>query len=296
MELRMQPRTEGPQRCLSFRVSSKPRANVFAYADYLGNTVQYFDVPEAHRDLAVVAEAQVECLESPDAPPGLPQDAWREVDAMAAAEDYWEVLSPSHFVPLDGTLDDLARDLGAERRGDPMTVLRDINAGLFGWMAYVPRTTRVDSPIRDALRARAGVCQDYAHIMTGLARRLGIPCRYVSGYLFHGASDRSAEGATHAWVEALLPGLDWVGFDPANNVMAGMRHIRTAIGRDYADVPPTRGIFKGMAESELTVSVRVTPAGAVPQTEEQETAPEPFRAPARRTADVRRQMQQQQQQ
>jgi transglutaminase-like putative cysteine protease len=124
----------------------------------------------------------------------------------------------------------------------------------------------VDSPIDHALESRQGVCQDFAHIMIGLTRRIGIPCRYVSGYLFHKAGDktRSAEGATHAWVETLLPGLGWVGLDPTNNVLAGERHVRTSVGRDYADVPPTKGVFKGSADSQLLVSVQVAPSDAPP--------------------------------
>ena len=125
---------------------------------------------------------------------------------------------------------------------------------------YKPKSTKVDSPIDLALGTKAGVCQDFAHIMIALVRsKLRIPCRYVSGYLFHGESDmdRSINSATHAWVEALLPQLGWVGFDPTNWLVAGDRHIRTAIGRDYADVPPTHGIFRGRAASELTVAVRV---------------------------------------
>jgi transglutaminase-like putative cysteine protease len=120
----------------------------------------------------------------------------------------------------------------------------------------------VDSPIDEALRARAGVCQDFAHIMTALIRCVGIPCRYVSGYIASqpSAHDRSDDNATHAWIEALLPGLGWVGVDPTNDIMAGERHIAVAIGRDYADVPPTRGVFKGDAGSELSVAVSVTRA------------------------------------
>jgi transglutaminase-like putative cysteine protease len=93
---------------------------------------------------------------------------------------------------------------------------------------------------------------------------LGIPCRYVSGYLFHRREDhdRSAEDASHAWLEAFLPELGWVGFDPTNNLMAAERHIRVAIGRDYADVPPTRGVFTGQAQDELSVGVRVSLADA----------------------------------
>jgi transglutaminase-like putative cysteine protease len=118
---------------------------------------------------------------------------------------------------------------------------------------------RVDSPIDHALESRQGVCQNFAHIMIGLTRRIGIPCRYVSGYLFHKAGDktRSAEGATHAWVETLLPGLGSVGLDPTNNVLADDRHVRTAVGRDYADVPPTKGVLKGSADSQLLVAVQV---------------------------------------
>src|SRR5260370_971135 len=118
------------------------------------------------------------------------------------------------------------------------------------------------------LKERRGVCQDFAHIMTTLVRELRIACRYVSGYLFHRAEDqdRSAADATHAWVEALLPGLGWVGFDPTNNLVAGERHIRVAIGRDYGDVPPTRGVFKGEAKSELSVAVQVSPSsGPLPE-------------------------------
>ena len=98
--------------------------------------------------------------------------------------------------------------------------------------------------------------------MIAMVRELGIPCRYVSGYLFHQGErgNRSADGATHAWVEALIPGLGWVGFDPTNNTLTNERHVRVAIGRDYFDVPPTRGVFRGKAESEMAVSVRITPS------------------------------------
>jgi transglutaminase-like putative cysteine protease len=100
--------------------------------------------------------------------------------------------------------------------------------------------------------------------MIALVRQLRIPCRYVSGYLFHreDGQDRSPAGATHAWAEAFLPGPGWVAFDPTNNLVGNARHIRVAIGRDYADVPPTRGVYRGDTESELSVVVVVSPAEA----------------------------------
>jgi transglutaminase-like putative cysteine protease len=120
------------------------------------------------------------------------------------------------------------------------------------------------------------VCQDFAHIMIALVRNAGIPCRYVSGYLYHTSDNTpaSADGATHAWVEALLPGLGWVGFDPTLDRIVGEKHIRTAIGRDYADVPPTMGTMKGKAATQLQVRVRVTPSQAVLPPDEEFAADE----------------------
>jgi transglutaminase-like putative cysteine protease len=129
----------------------------------------------------------------------------------------------------------------------------------------VKSSTGVNSVIEDAIKSRQGVCQDFAHTMIAIVRNLRIPCRYVSGYLHRDPehADRSDEGATHAWVEALLPQIGWVGFDPTNNLIVGGRHIRTAIGRDYSDVSPTVGTMKGSAETDLQVRVRVTPSDAV---------------------------------
>lgn len=145
-----------------------------------------------------------------------------------------------------------------------MNLLREINGSLFRWFEYAPKTTAADSPIDVSLASRKGVCQDYSHVMIALVRSLNIPCRYVSGYLFPRTKleERSALGATHAWLEAWLPDLGWVGFDPTNNELCNSRHIRTAAGRDYADVPPTKGVFKGRASSGLSVAVRVSPTDA----------------------------------
>ena len=303
MELRMQPRTDGRQRCLRFDTTTTPRAQVFGYHDYAGNAVHYFDIPGRHTRLDVVAEAAVEILPYDDLPDRLSADAWPRIDAMRHTEDVWDWLTPGGFAIETPALREFSLAIGVARDGDPLDVLQRLTEKLYEALAYQPSTTQVDSTIDVALAARAGVCQDFAHIMTSLVRGLGIPCRYVSGYIAprEAGHDRSTEHATHAWVEARLPDLGWIGFDPTNNMIARERHIAVAVGRDYGDVPPTRGVFKGGAGSELGVAVSVSRAERPLQTHE--LTPSVSWISSERTAEAHnaaeaqhRQFQQQQQQ
>lgn len=262
MEVRMRPRTDGFQRCLAFELTVNPRARVQNYRDYLGNIVHHFSIPSRHSQLAIKSEALVDVLTAPELPEKLDQKVWDQVDVLSAHNDHWDLLLASQFARPTPLLESFARELDIQRRTDPLSLLRELNRRIHDAFEYVPQSTKVDSPVDDALQSRQGVCQDFAHIMIALVRMLGIPCRYVSGYLYHRVEDkdRSVQDATHAWVEALLPELGWIGFDPTNDLLAGDRHIRAAIGRDYADVPPTRGVFKGEAESQLSVAVQVSPS------------------------------------
>ncbi len=300
MEIRKRPRAEGFQNCRSFELFVNPRRRVLSYKDYLGNMVHHFDVPSPHRQLLIRSEALVDMQPQPPLPESLDPDSWRDLDVQIAGGDYWEMLMPSQFVQPTELLDKLARELNVVRRDDPMSLFRELNYKIYNAMEYVPKSTKVDSPIDEALQNRKGVCQDFTHIFAALGRKLGVPCRYVSGYLYHEGegNERSSESATHAWVDVLLPGLGWVGFDPTNNQLAGERHIRTAIGRDYADVPPTKGVFKGRAQSELTVSVRVCPVEAPAPPEQELFSTEEWITETREEneAEAIRQQQQQQQQ
>ena len=280
METRMHPRSDASQRCLTFQLSVTPRCRVFSYRDHLGNHVHHFDIPGQHSQLVIVAESLVEMQPHLFVPASLPTTAWDELDRMVHEGDFWEMLLPSEFAVNTPELEALAMHFTLERRDDPLSLLHRLNEQMYQHFAYKPKSTRADSPIDLALTTRAGVCQDFAHIAIALIRtRLRIPCRYVSGYLYHGGDtvdqkDRSEASATHAWIEAYLPELGWVGFDPTNNLLAGDRHIRTAIGRDYADVPPTHGMFRGRTKSELTVAVRVTPSEGTPQLDRELPVPE----------------------
>jgi transglutaminase-like putative cysteine protease len=260
MEIRMQPRTELAQRCLRFDLATQPRAHVSWYVDLMGNFVHHFDIPSEHTELTVTAQAIVEFVGDNDlmTPATTSIEAWTEIDAAAKTADAWEMVRPSTFVRETPLLQQFAENLDVDRGTDPGTVVLALAHAVHQSFEYKTASTRVDSPIDEALASRKGVCQDFAHILIALLRRVGIPARYVSGYLFHSRGDRSSEGATHAWVEAWLPGAGWVGVDPTSNMLAGERHVRVAIGRDYADVAPTRGVYKGAAAGTLAVAVHVS--------------------------------------
>jgi transglutaminase-like putative cysteine protease len=278
MEVRMHPRSEGNQRCFIFQLSVNPRARIFSYTDSRGNLVHHFDLPARHRQLTVVSDALVNIDPQQPIPETMDYEVWSQLEQLIEQKDYWDMLMPSHFARPSPELEGLANEIGVAKRDgrSPLAFVRDLAVGVYRSFSYVKKSTAVNSPIEHALRSRQGVCQDFAHIMIALVRQARIPCRYVSGYLYHSSenADRSADGATHAWVEALFPDLGWVGFDPTNNLIVGERHIRTAVGRDYADVPPTMGTMKGKGETELQVRVRVTPSLAVLPPDEEFAADE----------------------
>ena len=278
MEVRMHPRSEGNQRCFVFQLSVNPRARIFGYTDSYGNLVHHFDLPSRHSQLTIIADALVNIEAQPSIPDFMEYQGWQELEEIVEKKDYWDMLMPSHFARSSPELEQLAGEIGVteRKRRSPLAFLQDIASGVHRSFSYVKKSTAVNSPIEDALRSRQGVCQDFAHIMIALVRNARIPCRYVSGYLYHSIENvhPATDGATHAWVEALLPGLGWVGFDPTMDRLASEQHIRAATGRDYADVPPTRGMMKGKAGTQLQVRVRVTPSQAVLPPDEEFAADE----------------------
>lgn len=301
MELRMQPRSEGSVALRNFHISTTPRAQLFGYTDWLGNAVYHFNVLRAHEELRIDVSAVVEMSPRPAAPAAADRLEWERFNSLNLTSEHFELIGPSKFARPSAALAAFAQSHDLERpKGDPLTALKHLSQSIFESFDYEIGVTEVHSPIDDALVAKRGVCQDFSHIMIAIARSWGIPTRYVSGYLFHRrkGEDRSGEGATHAWVEAYLPSFGWIGFDPTNNILANERHIRVAVGRDYADVPPTRGTFKGDAESELAIAVFVEPTQAQVRHETFLRVARPSRTltPSAETAERSYHQQQQQQQ
>lgn len=265
MEIRMQPRSEGPQMLRSFQITTNPRSQLYAYTDHFGNAVYHFNVLKEHEELRIEAQAVIEIARFQPLPQALDMLEWERFNPYNLNHDHFDLLEPSKFAVPTPALAAFMRDKNLVKPdSDPLTALTALNATINAAFEYESGITQADSPIDHALAEGRGVCQDFAHIMITIARSWGIPTRYVSGYLYHRpkTQDRSGSDATHAWIECYLPSLGWVGFDPTNDVVTGERHIRAAVGRDYADVPPTRGTFKGGAESELAIAVSVEPTQA----------------------------------
>jgi len=275
MEVRMHPRNDSHQRCIRFDLEVRPKAKTFSYRDYLGNVLHSFNIPGAHEHLAVKTETVVEVKPPALLPPALPYSAWDDLDAQTRDRDLYDMLLPGEFTHPTPLLQEFATELGWGRTTDPLTLLTELNGAIYRAFDYQQHVTKVDSPIDVALDARRGVCQDFSHIMLALARQVGIPSRYVSGYLFHRVdqNDRSDADASHAWVECWLPELGWVGFDPTNNLIVSDRHIRVSVGSDYASSSPARGVYQGVTESDLEVRVKVEMLHDIP-VEEQPLSPE----------------------
>ena len=253
MDVRLGPLSDPDQRWDVFTINVSPSGSVRRYTDGFGNRAHLITVAKPHRMLEVVTRCDVvTTLVDPfSAPPQRPR-------ALTPSElaDY---LQPSALVPVSAELAALAEPFRPASPEGTFEALRQMSKFIHDKFMYTKNVTTVATTVHDVLAQRSGVCQDFAHLLIGLCRSIGIPARYVSGYTVSGGTEAGAPmpetEASHAWAEAYTPMHGWRGFDPTNDLVASTAHIKMAIGRDYADVPPTRGTFRGQAEERLTVSV-----------------------------------------
>jgi transglutaminase-like putative cysteine protease len=247
MDVRLGPFSDEHQRWFAFQLHATPNAAVGSYVDGFGNAANLITVRRPHKFLQVESRGEIETLlTDPFALPLRPPRALTAVERV----DY---LAPSPLVPADERLPRLAAQAS---RLEPFDAVRELMRLVHAELTY-EQVTDVTFDVGAVLDAGSGVCQDFTHVLIGLCRALAIPARYVSGYLVSGRG--VGENASHAWVEAYTPTHGWRGFDPTNGLVASDQHVKMAIGRDYADVPPTRGAYRGMAEEKLTVGVAVLP-------------------------------------
>jgi transglutaminase-like putative cysteine protease len=244
MELRLMPLDGRGQRLLEFALAVSPRVKLTTYADGYGNLVHYFNLLRAHRKLRITSRSLVEM----DGDHGPAEDdlVW----------DFLRFRAPVTDEPGVNAL--AARHAPSDPTSGPAVdnALENLTVAISRDFAYDPAVTNVYTEVAEVLELRAGVCQDFAHLFIAAARAMGVPARYVSGYIHVPGEGGVMEGASHAWAEAWVPGAGWVGFDATHPVRAGENHVRVAVGRDYRDAAPTRGVYVGQASGTMIVNVR----------------------------------------
>ncbi len=254
-EARMTPPTSSRQRVIDSAIVVHPFAVQTTYRDYFGTIVTTFDLQERHHRLQVVAEATVETLTQPATQLDIPLDALQD---HATSDRFAEYLASTPRTTMSSdVMDELRAVVGPSDR------VEDVVVAVTNWVrdrvAYVRGVTRVSSTAQEVWEQREGVCQDLTHVTISLLRRLGIPARYVSGYLYSKEDEEVGEkvvGESHAWVEYFAG--EWRGIDPTNGGPVGLHHIVVAKGREYGDVPPLKGIYHGDPSSAIGVVVEIT--------------------------------------
>lgn len=239
-EMRLKPLDSGGQRCLSFTLVTEPQDAVLKYADHFGNEVHHFDVIQSHQKMVVAATSEV-----------LTADRYEGMADGLSPLDEFNYLSPTVYAPHTSELIDFSASF--HRTGDPLGSALAIMRAIHQRLIYEKGATDVKTTADQALALGRGVCQDFSHVMLAACRSQGLPARYVSGYLYNNGHT----AASHSWVDVLVPERGWLSLDPTHNREQTSQYVRVAIGRDYGDVPPTRGIFKGNAKEKMDVQVSV---------------------------------------
>jgi transglutaminase-like putative cysteine protease len=251
-EVRLRPVSNEHQRVEQFELHVTPNPSAWReYDDFYANAVHHFEVPNLHQELQIESRCVVSTNNVNIVPAGAmlaPMERRAECQRMERCFDY---LQASNYVQLTPDLWRAAVDVtyGASDMWQAASALSHF---VFGHMTYLPASTNALTLATEAFGARRGVCQDFAHVLIGLCRSIQIPALYVSGYLCTPETQ-----ATHAWVEVFLPGTGWRALDPTHDSQADERYVKIAVGRDYLDVPPTSGQFKGTKNRSIEVDVKV---------------------------------------
>ncbi|MCA0755468.1 transglutaminase family protein [Paenibacillus sp. N4] len=269
-EIRLTPSTNERQSCYQQAISVEPNASLFSYEDYFGNRVHAFSVNGPHKKLTIRTAMTVVTRKAPTAEERAhylsgksPLQEWEWLKSEEAANRFTEFMLGTEYTEVTPEVERFARSLMGEKGNDETCVLDWLTA-LSGKIRsdflYDPEATDVKTRTADMFERKRGVCQDFAHLMIASSRAFGIPSRYVSGYHFVGdlqGGSADFEQASHAWVEAFVPGLGWCSFDPTNADPVGERYVKLGHGRDYKDIVPVKGVYRGTGEQKLQVTVDV---------------------------------------
>lgn len=267
-ELRACPTSDERQQLIAYRVTTSPSARTLSYTDYWGTRVDHFGIREPHVRLEVLAEAAVE---TSSRPPISATPTLAALDDPAFRDLHGEYLEPSPHCDWAGAIAAEARRIVEINAPDLVRTVLAMHGLVGSRLTYEPGSTDIGQPIEEIMAGGVGVCQDFAHLAVALCRSVGIPARYVSGYLFS-RNDATGEMAatgetaatgelvrvqTHAWFEAAVPGLGWLALDPTNRLEVGFQHVKIGHGRDYDDVPPLRGSYSGHGTPRVDAGVEI---------------------------------------
>ncbi len=254
-QIKIYPYMSAEQEVLQHDISITGQPPVQTYFDYWGNKKGTFNLLPPHNEMAIESRLVVRTL-LPAALPlnfDAPFEALRhEVDGQLQMLE----LADADMIASQSEIDNIAAIIYQNGKSVATTV-QDCGDYIYKNFKYVKGITTVETTVDELLQLRSGVCQDFAHLMLQVLRTLRIPSRYVSGYICPNKSGMRGEGATHAWVEAWLPGYGWAGIDPTNNVWVANKHVKLAVGRHFRDCSPVKGTFKGLAKQTLSVYVSV---------------------------------------
>jgi len=250
-EARLTPRSNTRQNVILNRVETLPATRSYRYVDYWGTAVTAFDLHAPHTDLTVTSSSVVE---TERAEPPVPEATWSDLQSEAVMDRFDELLRPTGHTPATKRVTSVGKKI-AKSHGPAEAVVAAAD-WVRGELDYLPGTTSVHSSGLDEGR---GVCQDFVHLSLMLLRSMGIPARYVSGYLHpkrHAVVGETVDGRSHAWIEAWTGG--WWNYDPTNNTQITEQYVSMGAGRDYTDVSPLKGIYSGQGATDLEVVVEIT--------------------------------------
>ena len=254
--LHLEPRTFPYQKTLGALIRVVPATRVRRFTDLFQNITHHFELIEPHGYLEIESRIRVHNLPL-DISAASRKATGEGYNDLSIREQIWPYLQESRWVSRHPEVWRQALDITRE-----FTSMFDQASALMGWIyrefRYEPGVTSVNTHLEEAFEMRRGVCQDFSHVMLGLCRSVGIPARYASGYLYNGPRDTLVGAqASHAWTEVYLPAAGWIGFDPTNNTLADERYVKIAVGRDYEDVAPVRGNYRGTGHCRMEIQVEV---------------------------------------
>ncbi len=253
-EARLTPRSDTRQNVILNRVETIPATRSYRYIDYWGTAVTAFDLHAPHTDLTVTSSSVVE-TEQPEPP--AKDVSWSDLHSEAVIDRFDELLYPTEHTPVTRRVKSVAKKIA--KGYEPQEAVIAAAKWVHDELDYLPGTTSVHTSGLDVLKEGKGVCQDFVHVSLMLLRGMGIPARYVSGYL-HPKLDAvvgdTVDGRSHAWIQAWTGG--WWNYDPTNDAEITEQYVSVGVGRDYADVSPLKGIYSGQGATDLDVVVEVT--------------------------------------